>query len=175
MSEFWFLVRTSDTALLIDDLNVNDTIAVLRERLRVFLRTQGTPFSDIGLIFAGKSLVDERSLADYNIQSGSTLFMVARSSCNCCRRFLDGGVRTIVSYAASNRLKEDVRELETHGYRDIVTNFNRGCLAVGVRLPNEQNLMWVKVCVSNEYPSEPPFGLRILNEQSTDSCLKWLL
>jgi len=64
---------TGNTATL--DVDENDTIAMVKEKIQ---HKQGVPPDYQWLTFAGKQLKDSRTLADYNIQPGSTFDLVLR-------------------------------------------------------------------------------------------------
>lgn len=52
-----------------------DTVASVKQKIE---DANGTPVADQRLVFAGRQLEDSRTLADYNIQDQSTIFLVLR-------------------------------------------------------------------------------------------------
>jgi ubiquitin C len=93
------------------NVETNDTIEEVKRRIT---EKEGIPASEQRLIFGGKNLESERTIADYNIQKESTIHLILR---------LRGGMQVFVKTLTGRTMTIDVEATDSiTSIKEKITN-----------------------------------------------------
>jgi ubiquitin C len=92
------LVKTLAGKTITVDVEEGDSVEQLKQKL---FDKEGIPVDQQRLIFGGKQISDERSLADYGVTAGATMHLVLR---------LRGGMQILVKTLAGKTITVDAEE-----------------------------------------------------------------
>jgi len=68
-------VKTLQGQTITVDVNADDTIDAVKRKIQA---KENLPAVDQRLVYAGKSLDDQRTLSDYNVQDSATMHLLLR-------------------------------------------------------------------------------------------------
>jgi len=96
-------VKTLQGQTITVDVNADDTIDAVKRKIQA---KENLPAVDQRLVYAGKSLDDQRTLSDYNVQDSATMHLLLR---------LKGGMQVFVKTLQGQTFTVDVDAGDTVG------------------------------------------------------------